>query len=264
MTEKMTEKILVIEDERLTRKNLISFLTSEGFDTLEASNGRIGIELAQTHLPDLIICDILMPELDGYDVLITLQQQLSTAAIPFIFLTVSATEDGFRQGLALGADDYLSKPVTSDQLRAAIAAQLRKAKSSLDGLNETFVEASSDGESTLYNYTDIGALPAIDPTSSTSQPVANNITSAKATLLETLCPALKQRLMSLRQEVEEVQTLMPNNRSAQRLRDEFAQLLSLINEISVVQKALTPDNAMDLLTTFSNMVKDVERNPGNG
>lgn len=255
----MTKKILVIEDERLTRTNLIGFLRSEGFDTLEASNGRIGIELAQAHLPDLIICDILMPELDGYDVLITLQQQIETATIPFIFLTVSATEDGFRQGLALGADDYLSKPVTSEQLRTAITAQLKKHKSSPDSLATSLIESPSAERSLLQAYAESSTL-SNQKTSATT----TTVTSAKAALLETLCPTFKQRLISLRRDVEEVQTLMPDNQSAKRLRDEFAQLLSLVNETAVVQKSLTPDNATDLIATFTNMVKNVERSPRNG
>lgn len=259
----MPETILVIEDERLTRTNLIRFLASEGFETLEASNGRIGIELAQAHLPDLIICDILMPELDGYDVLITLQQQLETATIPFIFLTVSATEDGFRQGLALGADDYLSKPVTSEQLRAAISAQLRKSESSLGSLTEPLIEPSSKNDSILKTYADSNSAVSADNTPNTKQAV-NPVSTVKATLLETLCPTIKQCLINLRRDVEEVQTLMPDNQSAQRLRDEFAQLLSLVNETAVIQKALTPDNATDLLATFTSMVKDVERSPRNG
>ncbi|NJM97053.1 MAG: response regulator [Phormidesmis sp. RL_2_1] len=122
----MPETILVIEDERMTRTNLLGFLRSEGYESLGAANGKEGIQLAQRHLPDLIICDILMPELDGYDVLMTLQKNPQTASIPFIFLTVAADEDGFRHGLSLGADDYLSKPVTSKQLGAAITAQLKK------------------------------------------------------------------------------------------------------------------------------------------
>ncbi|MCU0527819.1 MAG: response regulator [Elainella sp. Prado103] len=122
----MAKKILVIEDERATRNSIVTFLESEGFQTLIAENGRQGIDLAQRYLPDLIICDILMPELDGYDVLTKLQQEMQTASIPFIFLTVTATEAGLRQSIDMGADDYLSKPVTSERLRQAIALQLAK------------------------------------------------------------------------------------------------------------------------------------------
>ncbi|MEM6255290.1 MAG: response regulator [Cyanobacteria bacterium P01_D01_bin.156] len=254
----MAETILVIEDERLTRTNLINFLQSEGYDTLEASNGQVGIELAQAHLPDLIICDILMPELDGYDVLITLQQHMETAKIPFIFLTVSATEDGFRQGLALGADDYLSKPVTSEQLRTAITAQLRKTQTSLEALADPLVEAPpSEQDSILTTPIDTTSAVSIGERIVTSQKI-NLVTSTQAKLLETLCPELKQRLIDLRKEVEEVQKLIPNSQSAQRLRDDFAQLLSLVNEISIIQKSLTPENATDLLARFVSTINNVE------
>lgn len=252
----MAETILVIEDERLTRKNLVDFLMSEGFQTLEASNGRVGIELAQTHMPDLIICDILMPELDGYDVLITLQQQIETAAIPFIFLTVSATEDGFRQGLALGADDYLSKPVTSEQLRTAIAAQLKKAKPSLQAITEPFANTFSE-ETAFQKYaTDTIPLSKVSAMS-VSRP-SQSVDGVKAKLLETLCPILKQRLINLRGTVEEL-PLAPDTPQKQKLRDEFVRFLSLVNEVTAIQKSLNPDNAMDLLEVFASMVQDIEK-----
>ena len=119
----MKRKILVIEDEKTTLNSIVEFLLSEGFDAIGAENGRMGIELAQKHLPALIICDILMPELDGYDVLTYLQQDRETASIPFIFLTATTDSSSFRLGMEMGADDYLRKPVTSAELRAAIASR---------------------------------------------------------------------------------------------------------------------------------------------
>ena len=246
----MVAKILVIEDEQLTRKNLISFLGEEGFQTLEASNGRVGIELAQTHMPDLIICDILMPELDGYDVLITLQQNQQTAVIPFIFLTISATEDGFRQGLALGADDYLSKPVTSDQLRAAIAAQLKKSSTIRGGFPEVFPTNLME-EELLQNISGEKSLAVVPPSAG-----ATTVASAKAQLLETLCPVLRQRLINLRETVERIQSPISQKRASQELRNEFVRLLSLVNEAYALQKTLTPENAGDLLEMFTLMVED--------
>ncbi|HCF26619.1 MAG TPA: GGDEF domain-containing response regulator, partial [Cyanobacteria bacterium UBA11049] len=90
------------------------------------SNGRVGIQLAQEQLPDLILCDVMMPELDGYGVLNALRQNPATAAIPFIFTTAKASKTDLRQGMELGADDYLTKPFTADELLGAIATRLKK------------------------------------------------------------------------------------------------------------------------------------------
>jgi two-component system, sensor histidine kinase and response regulator len=119
-------KILVIEDEFLIRENLLERLGSEGFDTVGAENGLDGVKLALADRPDLIICDVMMPELDGYGVLRTLRQNPNTAAIPFIFLTAKADKAALRQGMELGADDYLTKPFTKTELLGAIATRLEK------------------------------------------------------------------------------------------------------------------------------------------
>jgi anti-anti-sigma factor len=118
--------ILAIEDQTKIRENIQEILELEGFDVLTAENGRIGVQLAQEHHPDLIICDVMMPELDGYDVLITLRQDPSTLKIPFIFLSAKATTADFRKGMSLGADDYLTKPFTPSELRSAISIRLEK------------------------------------------------------------------------------------------------------------------------------------------
>lgn len=118
--------ILAIEDDTEIRENIQEILELEGFDVLTAANGKIGVQLAQAHHPDLIICDVMMPELDGYDVLVTLRQDPSTLKIPFIFLSAKATTADFRKGMSLGADDYLTKPFTPSELREAISIRLQK------------------------------------------------------------------------------------------------------------------------------------------
>ena len=119
-------KILVIEDEEPVRANILELLEAEGFDTLGAGNGLVGIQLAREHLPDLIICDITMPELDGHGVLSALRHDLATATVPFIFLTARAEKTDLRQGMERGADDYLTKPFTRAELLGAIASRLAK------------------------------------------------------------------------------------------------------------------------------------------
>ena len=119
-------KILVIDDENSIRINLVELLEAEGFHALSAENGLAGLRLAQQSLPDLIICDIMMPGLDGYEVLEHLRQEPTTATIPFIFLTARAGTADQRQGMNLGADDYLVKPFTRDELFTAIRTRLSR------------------------------------------------------------------------------------------------------------------------------------------
>lgn len=122
----MTQTILIIEDEVQTRRVFLSSLSFEGFGALEASCGLEGVKLAQTHHPDLIVCDIMMPDMDGYQVLTALRQSTDTASIPFIFLTAKATMAELRVGMNLGADDYLTKPCTVGQFLDAIATRLQR------------------------------------------------------------------------------------------------------------------------------------------
>lgn len=119
-------KILVIEDDRTIRESILELLLAEGFDAVAAENGKVGVDVAQTSIPDMILCDVTMPEMDGYNVLATLRQRNETATIPFIFLTARSTKEDFRQGMELGADDYLTKPCSADELLGAIASRLQK------------------------------------------------------------------------------------------------------------------------------------------
>lgn len=119
-------KILVIEDEESVRENLLDLLEAEDFETITAANGKIGINLAVSTVPDLILCDMMMPEVDGYGVLTALRQEPLTATIPFIFLTAKSAKSDFRQGMDMGADDYLTKPFTRAELLSAIMNRLER------------------------------------------------------------------------------------------------------------------------------------------
>jgi DNA-binding NarL/FixJ family response regulator len=124
---KIMKKILVIEDEPEMCRNLTTVLRLEQFRPLPAENGRIGIELAKKEKPDLILCDVMMPELDGYGVIAALRADQETAAIPFIFLTAKGEKPDIRAGMNLGADDYLIKPVAKYDLLDAINSRLERA-----------------------------------------------------------------------------------------------------------------------------------------
>ncbi len=119
-------KILVVEDAESLREEIIETLECEGFITIAASNGREGIERARREHPDLIVCDVMMPELDGYATLQALRQDPATATIPFVFLTARSEKTSMRQGMELGADDYLTKPFTTAELIGTISARLQK------------------------------------------------------------------------------------------------------------------------------------------
>jgi DNA-binding NarL/FixJ family response regulator len=120
------KKILVIEDEPDMRRNICALLRYNDYKAIEAENGRQGVELAHRDKPDLILCDVMMPELDGHGVLRILQQDSDLALVPFIFLTAKADKNDLRDGMNLGADDYLTKPVANADLVRAIEARLRR------------------------------------------------------------------------------------------------------------------------------------------
>jgi YesN/AraC family two-component response regulator len=118
--------ILIIEDEAQTRNIFVKCLEFEGFQAVGASDGTTGLTLAQQHHPDLVVCDIMMPDMDGYSVLSTLRKSRQTALIPLIFLTAKVTMTDLRRGMDLGADDYLTKPCTVEQFLAAINSRLHR------------------------------------------------------------------------------------------------------------------------------------------
>ena len=121
-------KILVIEDEESIRENILDLLEAENFEGIGAINGQAGIKLASEQIPDLILCDMMMPEVDGHGVLKALRSEPLTATIPFIFLTAKADKSDIRTGMELGADDYITKPCTPQELLKAIAIRLEKQK----------------------------------------------------------------------------------------------------------------------------------------
>jgi two-component system, sensor histidine kinase and response regulator len=120
------KKILVIEDDKSVREIIVALLDAENYDVINAENGSIGVEVAQKEIPDLVICDVVMPQLDGLSVLKILRKNPITMTIPFIFLTGNTDKQDFRVGMELGADDYLTKPFSKNELLAAINSRLEK------------------------------------------------------------------------------------------------------------------------------------------
>ena len=134
--------ILVIEDQPQMRRNVCTVLEMEGFEVLTAENGRLGVAAAKEDLPDLILCDVMMPELDGYGVLQSLRAHKPTATTPFIFLTAKGEKPDVRTGMNLGADDYLTKPVMKDELLAAIRSRFDRQEAHAKELQAQLADAN--------------------------------------------------------------------------------------------------------------------------
>ncbi len=140
----MSKKVLIIEDNNDIRENVIEILELADYTVYAANNGKDGVDLAIKNIPDIILCDIMMPELDGYGVLYMLNKKPETAAIPFIFLTAKAERVDLRKGMEMGADDYLTKPFDDMDLLNAIESRLKKKE-----LQQNFYSKSLDRLTTL-------------------------------------------------------------------------------------------------------------------
>lgn len=119
-------KIVVIEDHADMRENICEILELANYKVVSAPDGKAGVELVRKELPDLVLCDIMMPELDGYGVLYFLSKHPETSSIPFIFLSAKSEKEDFRRGMLMGADDYLTKPFKEIELLDAIDARLKR------------------------------------------------------------------------------------------------------------------------------------------
>lgn len=141
------KRILVIDDEAKLRKQFAALLSLEGFTVIEARNGREGVELARKENPDLVVCDITMPEMNGHRVLETLRGEPRTAHLPFIFLTGWSERGDVRTGMDLGADDYLVKPVDPVEFISSVQARLRRHEASVRRRASTAEATSAQLES---------------------------------------------------------------------------------------------------------------------
>ncbi|MDU8885696.1 response regulator [Yeosuana sp. MJ-SS3] len=139
------KKVLLIEDDTALRENIAELLELFNYNVITASNGKIGVSLAIKHLPDIIVCDIMMPELDGYSVLEALSKNENTRFIPLIFLSAKTERHDIRKGMDLGADDYITKPFEEDELISAIESRLAKAAILKDEINKS-IDATNEEE----------------------------------------------------------------------------------------------------------------------
>ncbi len=146
------KKILIIEDNLQVRENIAEIIELSNYIVLTAENGKLGVEMALKEIPDLIVCDIMMPVLDGYGVYHSLRRHSETEMIPFIFLTAKGEKADFRKGMAMGADDYIVKPFSGEELLHAIEVRLHKSEllqkhySGPEALNQFLCDVHQSGK----------------------------------------------------------------------------------------------------------------------
>lgn len=218
-------KILVIEDEELVRANIAELLDAEEHDVVTAENGFLGALWAQEHLPDLIICDVMMPELNGYEVLATLSENPDTAMIPFIFLTAMADKSEIRQGMTSGADDYLTKPFSRMELLEAVDTRLAK-------------------RAVVHRQYKQEHQRAEDLQARISQIQEN--TEGKDHVIEQLQKDLEKSIPKLNLAIQMLSKLEPGARRdccLQILKEACNDEISLLNQIPDVQNVLTPESS---------------------
>lgn len=232
------KKILVIEDEETVRANILELLDAENFEALEASNGLLGIQLAQEHLPDLIICDIMMPNLDGYAVLTALRSEPVTATIPLIFLTAKDDRSSTRKGMELGADDYLTKPCTANELLRAISIRLEKQAA----YKQQYVAERERAKGLQQRVRELQQM---------------NTTAED--LLQSLSQELRDPLSNITMAIQMLK-IAPTEEARTRyikiLQEECAREIAIINQLASLQDLLTPENAkllsrMNFMRTFN-------------
>lgn len=159
------KKILLIEDDSVLRENTAELLELANYNVITAPNGKLGVELANNNFPDIVVCDIMMPELDGYGVLEALSKNKNTQFIPFIFLSAKTERKDVRKGMDLGADDYITKPFDEEELISAIESRMARAsilKDIRDKQNQNVVKIEEDEIRTLNdlkNYFDDNGKP---------------------------------------------------------------------------------------------------------
>ncbi|KKJ00644.1 response regulator transcription factor [Prochlorothrix hollandica] len=228
--------ILVIEDDPLVRNNLEDILSLENFKFISASNGLEGVASAKTHKPDLIICDIMMPELDGYGVLRSLQQDSRTQHIPFIFLTAKADHSDCREGMELGADDYLTKPFRPKDIVNAIKSRL--ARYALSQIQ--YRQQQEDQQSLERQVSEQSKLSEI-----------------KENLLSQLTQDLREPLSNINlalHMLSHAKTDTERDRYIEVLKQEYNREMRLLDNASNLQDMITPQN-IKLLRQF-NLLKE--------
>lgn len=223
--------ILVIEDEQTVRESILDLLEAEGFHGIGGENGNVGVQLARDHHPDLILCDVMMPDLDGFSVLSQLRTSPDTAGIPFIFLSACSTKADQRQGMELGADDYLTKPCTATDLLGAVSGRLAK----YEALVERYLKKAEPEKSAEK------AESAVDSPAGTDAP---QISGTRDGLLNHFYQELRNPLSNINMALH----LLKLERIGQEstiatVQREYGRELTVLQEVYKLQEYLIPESA---------------------
>ncbi|QMS86860.1 response regulator [Nostoc edaphicum CCNP1411] len=238
----MNKKILVIEDEVQICSNIQQILSFSDFNAITANNGLEGLRLAKTEQPDLICCDVMMPELDGYGVLTALRQDPVTESIPVIFLTAKVDRGDLRQGMELGADDYLTKPFSTEELLKAIKVRLERVEKPT--LIKQQYEQEHQKNTKLKQQIEINSQKLQE-----SQHLAEICNEVIQKLLQDLGNPLSNINIAIYM-LKKAQSDVERDRYLSILQQEYAREMMFLNEMKNLQTLLTPENAK-ILQSFN-------------
>lgn len=231
----MNQKILVIEDEVQICSNIQEILSFSDFKTLAANNGVDGLRMAKAEKPDLICCDIMMPDLDGYGVLKALREDPETESIPVILLTARVERGDLRQGMELGADDYITKPFSPEELLKAI--EMRLARIAKPALIKQKYEQERQQNIKLKQEIQVNLQKLQE-----SQQLADMRNEVLEKLLQDLGNPLSNINMAVHM-LKQAQSDVERDRYLNILQQEYEREIMLLNEIKNLQALLTPENA---------------------
>ena len=225
-------KILVIEDDASVLDNLEDILTLENFQVLTAKNGREGVDVALSQLPDLIVCDVMMPEMDGYAVVKCLRDEPATKTIPFIFLTAKVERLDYREGMESGADDYVTKPFRPQELINAIEVRLARHASLMQPYHDE-TQRSTNLSKQLKDSTELANI--------------------KENLLDQLSQDLREPLSNVNLALHmlgKAQTDVERERYLSILRQEYAREMRLLKDVANLREMVTAEN-LQVLQKFN-------------
>ena len=237
------KKILVIEDEQTVRESILDLLEAEGFSGMGGENGNVGLQLARDNHPDLILCDVQMPDLDGYSVLTHLREAANTADIPFIFLTARGTKADIRYGMELGADDYLTKPCTATELLGAISVRLAKQAALLERYHKQTDSPQPEGNASAASPSDRAVR------SSSFHPPDSEAAHSSSTrdgLLNHFYQELRNPLSSINMTLHLLKTAPSATSfetSVAAIQQDYGRELSILQQVYKLQNFLIPESA---------------------
>lgn len=233
-------KILVVEDEREIRENILQILQLNNYEAMGVENGKVAWEVALESPPDLIICDVMMPEMDGYQLIERLRIEEKTLMIPCIFVTAKVDKRDIRMGMRLGADDYLTKPFTPDELLEAVKIRLQRKKE----LEQEFEVKLQRNQEVIKDV--LKEVQEKDKKIQSSE----NLLQLKDDIISKLVISMSNPVNNMNMAIKmlsEADTEEKRQTYLRILKEECSKEISLLNEVKELQKILTPENIAVLL-----------------